>query len=213
MLATVGDLGLALTGADLPADIRDLAADFYNWEWTWEHAGETALDGIGVVPIIGLFKYGDEIGDVYKVTKKGLSKVDDYVDVMKKALSKSGDDVNDIIKHGDDVAKNAKKWSDSIKATQELIPGTNIPKSFIMGGKMVNGKEIWVHGNATKHMGQFVNSSKSSILVENELMTSFQNTVSEILPKVKSGRNFFNLNGWEIGINGDTGVIYHALFK
>jgi len=45
------------------------------------------------------------------------------------------------------------------------------------------------------------------------LMTSFQNTVSEILPKVKSGRNFFNLNGWEIGINGDTGVIYHALFK
>jgi len=40
-----------------------------------------------------LFKYGDEIGDVYKVTKKGLSKVDDYVDVIKKALSKSGDDV------------------------------------------------------------------------------------------------------------------------
>jgi len=28
MLATVGDLGLALTGADLPADIRDLEQIF-----------------------------------------------------------------------------------------------------------------------------------------------------------------------------------------
>lgn len=64
-----------------------------------------------------MFKYGDEIGDVYKVTKKGLSKVDDYVDVMKKALSKSGDDVNDIIKHGDDVAKGSEKSIDELIKT------------------------------------------------------------------------------------------------
>jgi hypothetical protein len=104
-------------------------------------------------------------------------------------------------------------WRKGIRATQEVIPGTNIPKSFVMEGKLVNGKEVWVHGNATKHMGEFVNSAKNSILAERELMISFQNTVSEILPKVQPGRNFFNLNGWEIGINGDTGAIYHALFK
>lgn len=44
-------------------------------------------------------------------------------------------------------------------------------------------------------------------------MLSFQDAVSFILPKVKPGRNVFNVNGWEIGINGDTGVIYHALYK
>lgn len=83
-----------------------------------------------------------------------------------------------------------------------------------MEGTMVNGKEVWVHGNATKHMGEFVNSAKGSILVENELMASFQNSVKQILPNVNSGKNFFNnINGWEIGINGDTGVIYHALYR
>ena len=77
----------------------------------------------------------------------------------------------------------------------------------------MNGKEVWVHGNATKHMGEFINSAKGTIIGENELMLSFQETVSQILPEVQSGRNFFNINGWEIGINGDTGVIYHALYK
>lgn len=62
-------------------------------------------------------------------------------------------------------------------------------------------------------MGEFVNSANGSIVVENELMISFQNSVSQILPQVQPGRNFLNINGWEIGINGDTGVIYHALFK
>ena len=109
--------------------------------------------------------------------------------------------------------KGTGKVSNGIKATQEVIPGTNVPKSFIMEGKVVNGKEVWVHGNATKHIGEFVNSANNSVLVERELMESFQNTVSEILPNVQPGRNFFNLNGWEIGINGDTGVIYHALYK
>ena len=62
-------------------------------------------------------------------------------------------------------------------------------------------------------MGEFVNAANNSVLVEQELLLSFQITVSEILPKVQSGRNFLTFNGWEIGINGDTGVIYHALFK
>lgn len=38
----------------------------------------------------------------------------------------------------------------------------------------VHGNEVWVHGNATKHIGEFVTSSKGSILVENELLLSFQ---------------------------------------
>jgi len=97
MLATFWDLGLAASGADLPADIRDLAADLYNWEWTWSHAGETALDGLGVLPLVSLVKYGDEIGDTYKFAKNGLSKIDDYSDIIRKALAK-GDDISDADK-------------------------------------------------------------------------------------------------------------------
>ena len=53
-----------------------------------------------------------------------------------------------------------------IKATQEVISGTNIPKSFVLEGVTINGKEVWVHANATKHMGEFVNSARGSVLVE-----------------------------------------------
>ena len=52
-------------------------------------------------------------------------------------------------------------WNENINPTQEVIPHTNIPKSFTMKGQKVNGKEVWVHGNATKHMGEFVNSSRN----------------------------------------------------
>ena len=104
-------------------------------------------------------------------------------------------------------------WDESIIPTQETIEGTNIPKSFVIKGMKVNGNAVWVHGNATKHMGEFVNSANGLILVENELMISFQEAVNNILPYVKPGRNFFFENGWEIGINGDTGVIYHALYR
>ena len=104
-------------------------------------------------------------------------------------------------------------WTKGINATQPEIPGTNIPRSFTVKGVEVNGKEVWVHANATKHMGEFVHFSKDSIIAENELMLGFQETLQIIVPKLKRGRNFFYVNGWEIGINGDTGVVYHALFK
>lgn len=61
--------------------------------------------------------------------------------------------------------------------------------------------------------GEFVNSANGSVIVENELMISFQNSISKIMPKVQPGKNFFIVDGWEIGINGTTGVIYHALYK
>jgi len=106
------------------------------------------------------------------------------------------------------------KWKKSLKPTQESISGTNVPKSFVLEGKYVKENEIWVHANATKHMGEFINSANGSALVESELVLSFQETVNQIIPKVKPGRNFFqNVNGWEIGINGDTGVIYHAVYR
>ncbi|MBC1488997.1 hypothetical protein HCJ52_09155 [Listeria sp. FSL L7-1485] len=120
---------------------------------------------------------------------------------------------NKLIIPKNTVEKYKITWNKNIKPTQEVIPNTNIPRSFTLKGKKVNGKGIWVHGNATKHMGEFVTAAKGSIIVENELMLSFQDAVSSIIPNVKPGKNFFKVEGWEIGINGNTGVIYHALYK
>ena len=102
-----------------------------------------------------------------------------------------------------------------IRATQPVMPGTNIPRSFVMEGRYVNGREIWVHGNATKHMGEYVNAARGSHLVEREMMRSFQHSVDGVLRQpLQPGRNFYpNMRGWEIGIHSDTGVIYHALMR
>lgn len=112
-------------------------------------------------------------------------------------------------------SEGAGNWTSGIRATQEVIPGTNVPKSFVMEGKFVNGNEVWVHGNATEHIGEYINSANGSILVENEIMQSFKTAVNKVLSKpLNPGKNFFsNVGGWEIGINADTGVIYHALMK
>ena len=103
------------------------------------------------------------------------------------------------------------KWPNSITGTQEAITGTNIPKSFVVNNLEINGKKVWVHPNATKHIGEFVNSAKGSILAESEIMNSFETALRKAIPKIKPGRNSIKIDCWEFGINGDTGVVYHAL--
>ena len=108
-------------------------------------------------------------------------------------------------------------WN-SIKGTQPNYPKTQVPRSFVINGLMVNGKEVWVHGNATKHIAEFVHASSKKFaggkLVENEIMFSFMDAVEQASKKIsKSGRNQFVVGGWEIGINSDTATVYHALMK
>ncbi len=104
-----------------------------------------------------------------------------------------------------------------INGTQELIEGTNVPKSFVINNLTINGNKIWVHANATKHIGKFIksaNCSNAGALSENEIMNSFLIAVKQISGMtLKMGDNQLFVNGWEIGINGETGVIYHALMR
>ena len=74
LLGTGAQIATGIIGIDLPADIRDISADLVNWEWSLRHVGQTALDCIGLIPVIGALKYGDEIGTlVNSTTKKGTS--------------------------------------------------------------------------------------------------------------------------------------------
>ena len=59
-------VGTGILGIDVLADIRDVSADLTNWEWSWGHAGQTILDVVGIVPLIGAVKYTDEAGSLLK---------------------------------------------------------------------------------------------------------------------------------------------------
>lgn len=66
LLGTGLQIGTSLLGVDLPGDIRDLFYDITNWEWSWGHAGQTAIDLVALLPVIGMLKYGDEVGALLK---------------------------------------------------------------------------------------------------------------------------------------------------
>lgn len=83
---TVAQIATGFFDLDLPGDIRDITYDLTNWEWSWKHAGQTALDTAGLLPVVGTLKYGDEVGTLIKNTDKadeiieGASKtVDDFL--------------------------------------------------------------------------------------------------------------------------------------
>jgi prefoldin subunit 5 len=89
-LGTFGEFGIGLLGVDLPADLRDLSHDIQYWEFSWSHAGETTLDAIGLFPIVGIIKYGDEArvlvknGEKYEIKKiaqfeKGASEAEEQL--------------------------------------------------------------------------------------------------------------------------------------
>ncbi len=61
LLGTLGEIGIAFTGADIVQDIRDLSHDIIYWEDSWEHLGETILDGVAVIPVVGVFGKTDEM--------------------------------------------------------------------------------------------------------------------------------------------------------
>ena len=73
-LGTGAQVVIGISGFDFPLDIRDLSADFKNWKWTGDHVGQTALDTVGLIPAIGVFKNIDEIGTL----AKGAKKADDF---------------------------------------------------------------------------------------------------------------------------------------
>lgn len=85
---TIAQVLLGLTGLDLPADVRDVSADLINWEWTWGHAGQTTLDGIGLVPIVGVLKSGDEVYTLVKGANKLEKPVADEVTDLEKSANR-----------------------------------------------------------------------------------------------------------------------------
>ncbi|WP_346887892.1 hypothetical protein [Clostridium sp. UBA1056] len=74
-LGVAGDFVIGFFNIDLPADIRDLSHDFKYWQWSWGHAAETTLYAIGIVPVIGVIKYGDEVGGIVKDAEKGAEAI------------------------------------------------------------------------------------------------------------------------------------------
>jgi hypothetical protein len=62
------------TGLDFAADIRDITHNVTHWQWTWGHAGKTALNTASLLPFVGALKHVDEGVEVVQGTVKNAPK-------------------------------------------------------------------------------------------------------------------------------------------
>ena len=106
---------------------------------------------------------------------------------------------------------------DSIKATQAVIPGTSIPKSFELN---VDGKTIWVNPNATKHMGEYLTRnglSYSTTDGSQAMLTSLQSAVKDAFLQGLKFNEKVQVGRWELVFSQRSTdpypVLKHALYK
>ncbi|UCB33447.1 hemagluttinin repeat protein (plasmid) [Duffyella gerundensis] len=106
---------------------------------------------------------------------------------------------------------------DSIKATQPLIAGTSIPKSFELN---VNGQTIWVNPNATKHMGEYLTRnglSHSTTGGSQAMLTSLQSAVQDASYQGIKYNEKMQIGSWELIFSqrptDPYPVLKHALYK
>ena len=97
VIGTIGQITLSFLGVDLVADVRDVIYDGTHWKWTWSHAGQTGLDLIGLVPLIGSLKNLDELS----------------------ALIKNADSLSDLTKHADELVLIEKKIEDYVSLAKQ----------------------------------------------------------------------------------------------
>lgn len=101
-LGTATQILAGLANLDLPLDVRDAAYDWTHLKTTPWH--QTILDTAAFLPLVGAFKYTDNVADVLKSTMKGA----ETADVLTTA-AKNSDNVIDYAKLLDDAAAMAKR--------------------------------------------------------------------------------------------------------
>ena len=183
-------------------------------------------------------KIADELTDAAKVLDQ-VGDIKDAamaVNVMDEAnaVVKAVDEVNDVA----DAVKTVEKldgviesgsntgtvW-DNITSTADNMPATEIPTTFKidLDGNInyVNSETgtntLWTNSNATKHMGEYVSrfgdeswsiGTRSQVMLES--YSASLNKAMETIGTEAPGRYFGTYGNWELGINTETGVVYHA---
>lgn len=86
-------------------------------------------------------------------------------------------------------------------------PGTLVPESFDLS---VAGQKFSVHPNATKHMAEYATSTGGGSVPISSLAGSVEQALAQGL---RPGRNFVTIGWWELGIDTNGNVIYHAVYR
>jgi hypothetical protein len=193
---TLAQLGLSTIGWDTPGDIRDLSYDLSHLNTTpW---GQTAIDAIALLPLIGSIKQVGQLGE--------LAKIENKVDTIADAL----DDASDIAKNSsklvdtaEDVVYNSAKVLDSIElkptALMEELAQSGVKytaEDVVMVTKSYDSSLMWLEkGNdgtglthiLMRHEDDFIRNGITAEQIP-EFLRSILNT--EPTRKILNGRGY-----------------------
>ena len=148
---------------------------------------------------------------------KGLFESGEEAEIAKSAEALEGEMYQGICKT-DTV------W-DKVTSTADNMSATEIPATFkIELGENINyinpetgTKVLWTNSNATKHMGEYVSrfgeESWSIDTRSQAMLESYSSSLNEAMETISAkepGKYFGTYGNWELGINTETGVVYHA---
>ena len=155
-------VGLGLAGVDLPLDIRDLAYDVTHWEWTWGHAGQTALDIVALLPLIGAVKYVDE----------GAALI--------KGAAKYGDDIldaaSDLGKHADDILDAAGDLADGVGDVKVIGRLEDTAVAIDWAGHDVLNISDWSPAKNVDWVQSGIDNKQTFYLASNPTLENFTST-------------------------------------
>jgi RHS repeat-associated protein len=104
------------------------------------------------------------------------------------------------------AAEGSEPWFEVLNEEGTRVQG--IPRSFDL---KLAGETFHVHPNATKHLAEYVYSHGSVQMP----FSSFAGAVDDAVTRglVPFSRNFGLFDGWELGIDTNDNVVYHAVYR
>lgn len=139
IMGTAGQIILSVLGFDLVADLRDVHYDVTHWEMSWSHVGQTSVDLVAFLPLIGAIKNIDEL----KLLSKTIDSIDDLAKDTKKLdlLLQEVDDMTDLLKRTGKLGDYAQDTGFWVKVATRK---GDIDDNIVMLGKFEqkNGKEL-----------------------------------------------------------------------
>ena len=187
---------------------------------------DKGLDKIKNVAKTG--KTADNVADIAEGAAKGAGnaaedagKAGKGLEEAAKGAESAAEDAGKVVESG----RNTGTVWDNITSTADNMPATEIPATFKidLDGNInyVNPETgtntLWTNSNATKHMGEYVSrfgdeswsiGTRSQVMLES--YSASLNKAMETIGTEAPGRYFGTYGNWELGINTETGVVYHA---
>ena len=207
------EIDIAKLGKEVPTDDLELYMR-YQKEGSIEHFTDGEKKTISRIETMGI--KGDECEEILRargreVTRPPIEEPEVVLPPKNESEVKGGTVTGTV-------------W-DNITSTADNMPATEIPATFKidLDGNInyVNPKTgtntLWTNSNATKHMGEYVSrfgeeswsiGTRSQVMLES--YSASLNKAMETIGIEASGRYFGTYGNWELGINTETGIVYHA---